>query len=148
MYVKNRFIVAFVAILFPLLQCCGYTVLRNLPAEEARQRALTGMLPDLAITGITTSIEYPQIIMDNPTVYPSMLVFHVQIRNIGGAPLDGSIMITYAVNENDIANSVFPLSGDVHSGDLAVGGQYHGNGHEPCRMVSAWNQGSILPARG
>jgi hypothetical protein len=79
------------------------------------------MLPDLAITGVATSTEYQDAMEDSPYDGVTWMVFHVHVRNVGGAPLDVSLMVTYAVGETDIASSSFPFSGDVGSGDLAIG---------------------------
>jgi hypothetical protein len=117
---RNFILIAPGIILALVLGGCGYTILREVSDNDTPPPVSTGVLPDLAITGVTASVETPPQVMDGALSAPKM-VFRVNVCNVGPCPFRGSLLITYALTEADLADSLYPLTGDVVGGNLACG---------------------------
>ncbi len=94
-----------------MISGCGYTILGRAPTGEDRFPAeLTGSLPDLAITSITTEKrQVPGYTREHHPV--NITVFVVTVRNIGSTWFDGAGEIRCADNPVDIKAKAYPVRG-------------------------------------
>ena len=104
-----------------ILTGCGYTILER-RANDKPPCPKNGNvdLPDLSIEDISATMN--QVSGNTVEHFPeNMATFLITIRNVGSAPFQGSILISYADNERDIKSQTYPLHGEIQMLALQVG---------------------------
>jgi len=100
---------------------CGYTILGKSAQRESPCPGIgEASLPDLSIDDINASTHWvPGVTVEN---YPMIgTTFTITVRNVGSAPFDGSILLSYTDNESDMRAKRYPHHGKVSRLSLQVG---------------------------